>query len=29
MRIMGDRVFGVEKNIEGAINVKARYFKIM
>jgi len=26
---MGDRVFGVEKNIEGGINVKARYFKIM
>lgn len=26
---MADRVFGVEKSIDGTITVKARYFKIM
>jgi hypothetical protein len=29
MRVMADRILGAEKDIEGNINIKARYFKIM
>lgn len=29
MSVMADRIIGAEKNIQGEINVKARYFKIM
>lgn len=29
MRVMVDRVIGAQKNIDGNINIKARYFKIM
>lgn len=29
MRVMADRIIGAQRNIDGTVSVKARYFKIM
>lgn len=29
MKVMCDRIIGIEKNVDGNIQIKARYFKIM
>ena len=29
MKVMADRIVGIEKSIDGNLQIKARYFKIM